>query len=83
MVILTFFAINNLRNSFRLTLQDNFSLEVSSHVGIIYINLKPKITLIKSDNHIMLTDFDLSLYSDTISGIVESLESSPDSFSFI
>ncbi|KAF4385000.1 hypothetical protein F8388_010598 [Cannabis sativa] len=45
------------------------SLEVSSHVGIIYIDLKPKNTLIKSVSHIMLTDFDLSLYSYTIPSI--------------
>lgn len=43
-------------------------------LGIIYRDLKPENILVRSDGHIMLTDFDLSLCSDAIAAV----ESSPD-----
>lgn len=46
-------------------------------LGIIYRDLKPENVLVRSDGHIMLTDFDLSLCSDSIAA-VESPGSSPD-----
>lgn len=45
-------------------------------LGIIYRDLKPENVLVRSDGHIMLSDFDLSLCSDAIPA-VESPESSP------
>ncbi|KAF4376206.1 hypothetical protein F8388_018875 [Cannabis sativa] len=57
-------------------------LEYLYMLGIIYKDLKLKNILVKSDNHIMLTEFDLSLCSDTISVIVESPKSSTDSSLF-
>lgn len=46
-------------------------------LGIIYRDLKPENVLVRSDGHIMLSDFDLSLCSDAIPA-VESPESSPN-----
>ncbi|XP_060963231.1 phototropin-1-like [Cannabis sativa] len=51
------------------------ALEYLHMLGIIYRDLKPKNVLVKSDGHIMLTDFDLSLCSDAIPVVESSLES--------
>ncbi|KAI8001352.1 Protein kinase PINOID [Camellia lanceoleosa] len=53
------------------------ALEYLHMLGIIYRDLKPENVLVRSDGHIMLSDFDLSLCSDAIPA-VESPDSSPD-----
>ncbi|XP_047308248.1 protein kinase PINOID-like isoform X1 [Impatiens glandulifera] len=53
------------------------ALEYLHMLGIIYRDLKPENVLVRSDGHIMLSDFDLSLCSNTIAA-VESPELSPD-----
>ncbi|XP_058197453.1 protein kinase PINOID [Rhododendron vialii] len=53
------------------------ALEYLHMLGIIYRDLKPENVLVRSDGHIMLSDFDLSLCSDAIPA-VESPHSSPD-----
>ncbi|XAR72519.1 Non-specific serine/threonine protein kinase [Bertholletia excelsa] len=53
------------------------ALEYLHMLGIIYRDLKPENVLVRSDGHIMLSDFDLSLCSDAIPA-VESPTSSPD-----
>ncbi|GFP81208.1 protein kinase pinoid [Phtheirospermum japonicum] len=52
------------------------ALEYLHMLGIIYRDLKPENVLVRSDGHIMLTDFDLSLCSDAIAAI-ESPDFSP------
>uniref|UniRef100_A0A2N9GAQ3 non-specific serine/threonine protein kinase n=1 Tax=Fagus sylvatica TaxID=28930 RepID=A0A2N9GAQ3_FAGSY len=53
------------------------ALEYLHMLGIIYRDLKPENVLVRSDGHIMLSDFDLSLCSDAIPA-VESPSYSPD-----
>ncbi|CAH2059391.1 unnamed protein product [Thlaspi arvense] len=53
------------------------ALEYLHMLGIIYRDLKPENILVRSDGHIMLSDFDLSLCSDSIAA-VESSTSSPE-----
>ncbi|KAG8384373.1 hypothetical protein BUALT_Bualt04G0111400 [Buddleja alternifolia] len=56
------------------------AMEYLHMLGIIYRDLKPENVLVRSDGHIMLTDFDLSLCSDAIPA-VESPGFSPDPLS--
>ncbi|KAJ4824235.1 hypothetical protein Tsubulata_018054, partial [Turnera subulata] len=53
------------------------ALEYLHMLGIIYRDLKPENVLVRSDGHIMLSDFDLSLCSHAIPA-VESPSASPD-----
>ncbi|PKI59012.1 hypothetical protein CRG98_020580 [Punica granatum] len=52
------------------------ALEYLHMLGIIYRDLKPENVLVRSDGHIMLSDFDLSLCSDAVPAV-----ESPPSFS--
>lgn len=45
------------------------ALEYLHMLGIIYRDLKPENVLVRSDGHIMLSDFDLSLRSDSIPAV--------------
>ncbi|KAL7131117.1 hypothetical protein ABFS83_13G177400 [Erythranthe nasuta] len=56
------------------------ALEYLHMLGIVYRDLKPENVLVRSDGHIMLTDFDLSLCSDAIAA-VEFPDFSPDPLS--
>ncbi|MED6168289.1 hypothetical protein PIB30_010347 [Stylosanthes scabra] len=48
------------------------ALEYLHMLGIIYRDLKPENVLVRSDGHIMLSDFDLSLCSDAIPAVQSS-----------
>ncbi|KAL2343132.1 hypothetical protein Fmac_004417 [Flemingia macrophylla] len=48
------------------------ALEYLHMLGIIYRDLKPENVLVRSDGHIMLSDFDLSLCSDAIPAVESS-----------
>ncbi|VFQ74876.1 unnamed protein product [Cuscuta campestris] len=45
------------------------ALEYLHMLGIVYRDLKPENVLVRSDGHIMLTDFDLSLCSDVVASV--------------
>ncbi|XP_021717649.1 protein kinase PINOID-like [Chenopodium quinoa] len=53
------------------------ALEYLHMLGIIYRDLKPENVLVRSDGHIMLSDFDLSLCSDSIPAVQSPHFSSP------
>lgn len=54
------------------------ALEYLHMLGIIYRDLKPENVLVRSDGHIMLSDFDLSLCSDSIPAVQWPNYSSPE-----
>ncbi|XP_039139636.1 protein kinase PINOID-like [Dioscorea cayenensis subsp. rotundata] len=59
------------------------ALEYLHMMGIVYRDLKPENILIRSDGHIMLTDFDLSLQSTTSPAIDDSHSNNPSCLPFI
>ncbi|KAK7399644.1 hypothetical protein VNO78_10831 [Psophocarpus tetragonolobus] len=58
------------------------ALEYLHMLGIIYRDLKPENVLVRSDGHIMLSDFDLSLCSDAIPAVEasDSLHDPPQTY---
>ncbi|XP_021851020.2 protein kinase PINOID [Spinacia oleracea] len=56
------------------------ALEYLHMLGIIYRDLKPENVLVRSDGHIMLSDFDLSLCSHSIPAVETPQFSSPTHF---
>lgn len=79
LMILTFFLIFYCDNVRFYAAEVLVALEYLHMLGIIYRDLKPENVLVRSDGHIMLTDFDLSLCSDAIPAVQsQSLSSSPD-----
>ncbi|CAK8530870.1 unnamed protein product [Lathyrus sativus] len=54
------------------------ALEYLHMLGIIYRDLKPENVLVRSDGHIMLSDFDLSLCSHAIPAVELSPDDPPD-----
>ncbi|KAL3739479.1 hypothetical protein ACJRO7_020832 [Eucalyptus globulus] len=54
------------------------ALEYLHMLGIIYRDLKPENVLVRSDGHIMLSDFDLSLCSDAIPAVESPSAAPPD-----
>ncbi|XP_022762207.1 protein kinase PINOID-like [Durio zibethinus] len=55
------------------------ALEYLHMLGIIYRDLKPENVLVRSDGHIMLSDFDLSLCCDAIPAVESPLSPDPTS----
>ncbi|KAK4800719.1 hypothetical protein SAY86_021206 [Trapa natans] len=53
------------------------ALEYLHMLGIIYRDLKPENVLVRSDGHIMLSDFDLSLCSDAVPAVESPPSTSP------
>ncbi|KAL2547853.1 Protein kinase PINOID 2 [Forsythia ovata] len=54
------------------------AIEYLHMLGIVYRDLKPENVLVRGDGHIMLSDFDLSLKSDTVPKLIRSkLEPQP------
>ncbi|KAK4797310.1 hypothetical protein SAY86_029636 [Trapa natans] len=53
------------------------ALEYLHMLGIIYRDLKPENVFIRSDGHIMLSDFDLSICSDAVPAVESPLSASP------